>query len=461
MTAGMKSTIIAHVDPKTLEKLQKNEQGTTNESTEPKVNKNPSVQDTTDEQLKLMFETAMSNGHLLTPLEGSAYQYFQKLKARPSQQSYSNLIRRDLAAELQNEAQGAINDYLAADPRELRKRWSFDDRYEKFPEYLSKSAELLGNEHFMYTRLKSREKYFHGLNLRLKGEKLNDKNLFQEAKIEQEEAIKLDSSASFAYNELGHLAILLGEYSKSLEYLNKCTQLSPKWVLPWSNMCSNFIEQGNLEQAEYFGLKAIALDSTFVMANYNLALVYRRQNNHQKSIQYNKAALQYDKDYAKAYFNLGLSYYHLEDYKNAEAAWEQYRQRMPDDPDIYQCLGEIAVKNGEQMNAEKHFNRALFLDPKYDGAFFSLGELYFTNQDLSSAEKAFQNYVALKPNDAEGFYQLARVYAQTKQVERALNSLESAFKLGKTDKQKVMGDEKLSPILSLQAFKDLSARFLK
>ena len=461
MIVGNKGAQVAQVDAQALAALPKKENtaSLTTIASRSGVEGVSIPEDTTAARLLRLYEIALAEGHLLTPESGSAYQLYQQLKDRPSMQAYIGLMRRNLAAQLQDEAQIAINDYLSADPRELRKRWGFDNRYEKFPLYLDKSAELLGPDHFMFQRLKSREHYFNGLNLRLAGERLGTDSLLIRAQNEQQKAVELDPTAVFAYNEMGHLALTLNQDQSSINHLNKAIALSPTWVLPWSNLCFSYFKLRDFTQAERCGLKALELDSNFVMANYNLGLIYQTINNHKKATYYYKKTLKNDPDYAKAYFNLGLSYYHLGDYKLSEKTWQDYRKRVPNDPSIYNNLGNVAIDLKDKKQAESYFQQAISLDPNYGAAILSLGELLAERGQFEKASSQFESYIKLEKEDASGFYALAASKAQQKQAEKALEYLEKALQLGYKDIDKLKANPAFKEVLILPACQTLLQKY--
>lgn len=460
MIVGNKGVVVAQVDPPTLANLHTTPAAAiTTIASKSGVQGLINTEDSTAERLLRLYEKALVEGRLLQPEQGSAYSLYLQLKDRPSMKSHIGLMRRNLAAQLQDEAQVAINDYLSADPRELRKRWSFDNRYEKFPQYLAKSAEILGSDHFQYQQLKAREHYFAGLNLRLQAERNNRDSLFRVAQVEQKEAIKLDTSATFAYNELGHLALSLNEDQASVQYLRKAISLSPTWVLPWSNLCFSYIKLKDYTQAESCGLKAVALDSTFVMANYNLGLTYQRIEDQKKAAFYFKRTLRYDAEYVKAYFNLGLAEYYLGQYKQAEKTFQEYSKRVPNDPDGYQSLAEIALKLNNLNGAEAQYKKALAVDPNYDGALFSLGELFGTKKKFDVSADYFQQYLQHNPNDAEGLFQLACAQVQMKLPEIALKNLELAFKNGFQDFERLKTSDKLLDIKKAPGYQALIGQY--
>ncbi|MBK6997248.1 MAG: caspase family protein [Lewinellaceae bacterium] len=282
-TGGDEKMVVAQVDAKTVAALrQKNNP----QKIEPAIVSNaksplsaPGDSDTSTMRLYRDFEDALRSGHLTTPEKGAAYTIYQLIKDRPALRTYKNGMRNDLATAMQVEAQKAINDYLSADPREMRRRWGLDDsRYRLYPLYLEKAAELLGESYHSYTQIKALEHYFAGLNLRLQGERPGNTSirdsLFRIAKGLQEKTLQLDSTAAYAYNELGLLARRVKQYEQSVTYFNRAVRFSPTWVVPWMNMSDSYSELDQLEAAERCGLKAVMLDSTFASAHYNLGNVY-------------------------------------------------------------------------------------------------------------------------------------------------------------------------------------------
>lgn len=474
MVVGNKAGIVALVDAPTLAALENNRTPVTaslNDAiTSRGITPKTELRDTTLERWIQGFELALKQKHLLSPMEGSAYEWYKKIEARADAGDKIPDLRLRLSAQLQDEAQTAINDYLAADPRELRRRWGFDKRYEAYPEYLEKAAELSGEGHFAYKRLMARAHYFRGLNLRLQRERSGKDELLGEALAEQEKALQFDPAAVFALNEKGYVLLDLKRTQEALACLNQALSLSPRWVLPWTNRCYTYLKMREFDKAEQDGLKALELDSTFVMALYNLALCYQRTGRYSLAATYYQNTLKYDPEYLKAHFNLGLSYYFMGEYDKAEKAFLEYERREPNDPTLYQNLGEVARKQGNPLKAEQSFQKALNIDPQHAGAHMSMAELHIAlglestepkaaKTHFQQAEENLQTYTQLEKEDGDGYYELAGVKAQLGMTEEALQKLEKAFQLGFKDRARMENDKALAPLLGLEAFQTLSQKY--
>ena len=103
----------------------------------------------------MAFKEAISKHHLLYPRNGSVWELYQSLKNAPSLSKYHGLMKRNLAAALQDETQQVLNKYLVSDEREIGKRLLYDSSYFTTPEALEKAASLLSENHFYYKTLKS------------------------------------------------------------------------------------------------------------------------------------------------------------------------------------------------------------------------------------------------------------------------------------------------------------------
>lgn len=459
MKFGNNNVVIANVDAASFAALRSKNSPPQSKPALVVASKNVPVLDSVTTRLYHQFEVALRTGHLLYPEQGAAYSIYQTIKDRPSIQPQIDMMRYALAAAMQDDAQKAINDYLSADPREMRRRWGLDDgRYRLYPQYLEKAAELLGNDNFMYPQLKAREYYFTGLNLRLQGERNDfDTMLFKAAIPFQKKTLALDSTAAYAYNELGLLARRLEQYELSVGYFNKAVRFSPTWVLPWINLCNSHFELGQPDKSEKCGLRAVALDSTFSLAHYNLGYVYMDKKEYAKATYRFERSIEYDSTYALAYYNLGLSYYYDGNYVQAEKIWEEYCKRNPNDLDVILNLGDIAMRLGKTGEAERRFQKVIELDPQYSLAYFSLGELFLANNEIGKSKKWFKDYVALKPNTPEGYFQLAIVSVQ--RSEESLLYLKTALQKGFKDYERLKNEARFASLHSMTEYKKLVKQY--
>lgn len=405
------------------------------------------------------FKKALKEGQLLDPEDQSAYDFFKLLEDRSAMQPFVGLMRRNLAAAFQDEAQRAINDYLASDPAELRKRWSFDPRYARFPAYLEKAAELLGEGHYLYATLKAREQYFRGLNLRLQGEQNKDKSRFLLAIERQKDALKWDENAAYAFNELGLLARRLDKPEEASDYFDKAVALSPQWALPWANLCAVYIDQEEYDLAITCGQRAVEINPSLPLAQYNLGIAYYTRNQPEKAIAHYRKTLALDPSFADAWFKLGVVYYHEKDLKAAASSWEKYKALAPGYLPAYQNFTAVYLEMGNPAASLAMLNEAQVNLPEEHEIQFNIAEFYLEQKKYTLAEAELKKYQAKEPANARSYYVLARIQAEQNQVDSALKSLDKAFELGFRDKAYLEQDQNLHAVRNRPEYVELIDKY--
>lgn len=349
---GAKSTILSKVDPASLLAIQsgeiKNAASIVTKDTGDPPN-HPEKVNVFEKYAQ--FKNAIREKHLVYPEEGSAWNLYVELKDFDVMHAEIASMKGELAAALQDEAQQAINNYLNADPKELENRWNYDPKYEKFPNYLAKAAQLLGNTHYLYKSIKARELYYSGLNLRLKGQQNKDSNLFFRAIELQNQALEFEPSASFAFNELGYLYKLLKNTQLAIDFYNKAILYSPKWLMPRINLILTYVRLGSTEKVIEAGKEALSIDSNSYLVHYNLGVALTNLNDWTKARAAFEKALALKTDDRDALYNLSYVLYQEKDYAEAEKIVHRLMQLYPQDKDLYIPLTCIFLKKGQPDKA--------------------------------------------------------------------------------------------------------------
>lgn len=458
-----KGMALAKVDPPTLAAL-KNQRASSQSALQTGTLASRSVppaggQDSLTMALYRRYKTSLQRKHLLYPEEDAAYTIYTTIRDRPAMAAYRQEMRRELAAALQDDAQQAINDYLAASPLELRRRWSFDQRYAHFPDYLGKAAEILGDEHFMHAELKAKELYFTGLNLRLKGEQESQAALYAQAIGLQQQVLQLDSAAAYAYNELGLLARRGGDFAGSIEYFQKALAFSPTWVLAEANLCGSYIDLDQIQPARQSCLRALQQDSTFALAHHNLGVALLEQSQRQEAIAAFQKALQYDPEYFMAYAKLGEAFYFDQAPEQAMEAWKAAHRLAPKHRLTLHNLGIVAAELGQKEEALGYFQTLVDLAPDDMDAWLEIAELQMAAGRYGEAETALQTCAQLDPALPATDYLRARLYSLQNQPTAALDALQAALEKGFREYGYIQSDQSFDPLRRMKRFKGLMKQY--
>ncbi len=374
------------------------------------------------------FQEALGNGHLLYPEEGSAYALYLQLSKEDSLAELHGLMRRNLSAALQDEAQEAINSYLNTASEELAERWGYGEKYASYPEYLSISAELLGENNAFYPSLRARASYFIGLNKRLRGEKVNSRQLLLEAIENQEQALSWDENAAYAYNELGLLHQRLGTWQKAVENYTEAVKRSPRWALPLNNLFAIYTELEQYDSALHYGERALKEKPELVYVHNNFGWMYLRQVNYKKAAPYFHKAIELQPQYPLPYQNLGLLHYYLKEFEKAEKYLATYSKLAPRDANGWNDLGLARKKLGRFSEAEAAFEKGIEVDPSAALPYYSLGNIYLEQErEYQAAEELLLKYLEIVPGDADALFGLSFIHHKQGEENTAKKWLEKAF----------------------------------
>lgn len=417
--------------------------------------------DTTKYNTYIAFTEALEAGHLLYPEEGSAWTLFQEVSQYEEVDSRLGLMKRNLAAALQDDAQQAINRYLSADSKELKRRKYYDSAYEVYPEALSKAASLLSEDHFYYKPLMSRYYYFMGLNTRLKGQRFAKDSLYEAALLYQDTALTYEPQAVHCINEIGYTHFLLKDYDTSTKYFEQALELIPSWPLVWVNISTNLTAQKRYTESIAKARKAIELDSLFSSGYYNLASAYQQLGDTTNAFQVLDLAMVLFPDHPYFYYKVA----YMSKQTNAAKAEEYYltginlEEGKDIDPRV--ALGHLYLENNKLDKAKETFLSIRSDFPDHIKSYQVMIEYSYHIGDLDGAAIALKDYVKAFPYDGYAYYLLASIAGSTNSTTEALDYIQQAFEHNFDQLSVLEKDSNLKSIISTDEYETLKAEFGK
>jgi len=184
----------------------------------------------------------------------------------------------------------------------------------------------------------------------------------------------------------------------------------------------NYIEEATTRYRE-----ALALDSTFAMAWYSLAVITRGQQRAECIAKAEKYAANIDRR-GRFYIRARQAQW-SGDIDGAVREFEKALQYYPDDKETLQLLGQIEYQRHNIRKALTHFNRVIAIDPDYPPAYNMLAYTYALAGDTEGMEWALGKYVALVPDQANPYDTKGDLLLRAGNVDSAVKAFEKAVRI--------------------------------
>jgi tetratricopeptide (TPR) repeat protein len=282
-----------------------------------------------------------------------------------------------------------------------------------------------------------------------------------------EKSLKLQPQRADAYDHLGRIALLKGQYDKALMLFHRALEIDPATSGIHFRIAKAQVFLGKLEDAVLELQKDIEL---FPQASDSYGLLgetYLQLKDYQKAKENFEAAIRTKPDYTKAYYGLAAAcarlglkdeskdaqqkfkHYEAEDQK-AGRHWRQVLEPLMvtrrSVAHTHTDIGRVYNEHGNQDKAEQLWQKAVLFDPNNIDCRFHLAASYLQKSKLTDAlglyeqitqiepengvsyffigninarlnrfddaEKAYKKVIEVAPNRSEGYHALARLYLQ-------------------------------------------------
>ncbi len=372
-------------------------------------------------QLYALFLSAIDSGHLMYPPGRSADDYFNTLVERPEMYPMQGSLKRTLAAALIDEGQTVVNKLLKTDPQTVDNIWK-GYRYQLLPKYYERAAELLGDKHYIYKDLKTKEYYFLSKTVWLSQSDSSVVWKLGENRRLLEEALRFDSTAPYVYFDLAQTYPRYGINAR--QYLQKAIQLAPRWALAYYMLGSQYTAS---ERIIPYYRKSIELDSGFLSPYCWIAGPYENMGR-------SDSAEFFRRLYAgKIQEKIRMDTSAITAYECNEAGNALWRLKRYDEAEQFLLLGKKISRGGYNVYGNLaalytdrlEFEKAIeafeelkkYSDRLEEYALAGMGDIYF--YFLKDPEKAIQLYEAVREKSPAHQRRVIKAYYWSGNAEKA------------------------------------------
>ena len=143
-------------------------------------------------------------------------------------------------------------------------------------------------------------------------------------------AIKVTNNNWLAYNNLGGILNVQGDYKKAIPYFRKAIEISPGHLKAHINIGLALSHIGENQEAIKHYLFVLKINPDNSEVHNNLGLLLAKRNNVKEAINHFRKAVSLNPDYAEAYNNLGVA---MARQGNFEEAITQFKKAVDLKPD--------------------------------------------------------------------------------------------------------------------------------
>lgn len=262
------------------------------------------------------------------------------------------------------------------------------------------------------------------------GETYFDKEMYDEAVREFNEALTLHPRSPGAYHNLGIAYARKGEYENAIRVIKEAVAQRPGSALFRSNLALIYCELGRLDEAIEEYQNALGIDPNYVPAHISLGSAYLRKGRQDKAIDEWQKALEINPTLAKPHRNLGAVYLRKGRLNEAVIELQKALEIDPDYVDAHVNLGYAFLKTGRVDEAIRELRKALEIDPSSARGHTNLGNAYLKKGRPDDAIEEYQKALAIDPYYAEPHHNLSAAYYQKGDYELAVLHCDKAAELG-------------------------------
>lgn len=366
------------------------------------------------------------------PENNCALYFFNKISVTPENEDAIRVMRRNLAAVLQEKAMEIIAPLLEGKETYRKLDWITAVKE------LRIAKEILGNKHYLNNALEARALFL---------EAINDCNNIYDV-TEKEHRINLNKSEKEII-------------AKNVTKLLYSEKLEPN--APYIQFALGLIHQldNNPLDAEKYYLKYIGILPNFAKAYYNMGILYKSLKKSEKVIEYYKKAIVLKPNYYDAIFNLASAYDDLQEYDKALEYYQIAIKIDSTDAEIYNNLASVYYHQNLYEKSIEYSRKSISLNPKLPKAYENLGIAYSGLSEFGKATENFEKALSLSPKDETTSlsYNLACLYSLQKMQKKSLKYFEQALQKGFNNFEHIKIDTDLDNIRQTPQFKALLQKY--
>jgi len=254
------------------------------------------------------------------------------------------------------------------------------------------------------------------------------------ASAEEQVSTTVNYSDARVFNNSGVDFVSQQKYQEASKEFEKALAVDSNFHAAKYNLALAHYNMGNVKQAIDEFKNLINSSYYFVNAHYNLGTIYLRENMTDEATEQLKVVTELEPNHPEAHFNLGYIYFKKNMLDEALGEYSKGIEIKPDNVKGHLSLAFIYEKKGLYKEALGEYSYVLRLEPD--------------NQDAKQAQGGLQavsrinEFLNSNPKDADSFVFLGHIYYARGMYQEAYDSYNKALEINPKNKSAKVSAEK-------------------
>ena len=290
------------------------------------------------------------------------------------------------------------------------------------------------------------------------GVSLSQSGKSKEAMVHYKKAIDIDAACYKAHNNLGFELASQGKDTEAISHYREALRINPTYGNAHNNLGNALIRLGKLDEAIEHYRKALRANPRSAGTHKSLGLAMLRTGEIEPAIFHLETSLQLEPANQITQSSLILAKF---SYKQIKAAVERFRKSLQfftKNPDLAHTLDMLTKRKIEMLQVFDRYEKALSLQPYFHRNQLKVNNLPQFRSAAKEYDRAlglFETATALQPGNPTAFYHAACVYARKNKIKKSIAMLETASRMGFTDREILKIDRDLENIKNYMGYNNL------
>ena len=204
---------------------------------------------------------------------------------------------------------------------------------------------------------------------------LAQKERWEEALGEGEQALQIDPNLSDAHYNMGQIFLRKREWDKATGYFKKALEINPLYAKAHNSLAALYAGKGQWQECVEHFQQAVEIDPRNAEAHRNLCVILAQMGRPATALEHGLKALEMDPDDPMAHYNAGNALQILGQLEEAISHYEKALELNPSYAEAHHNLAIAFSQKGQLQEAQIHFQRALELNPSSAEIHYNWGQL--------------------------------------------------------------------------------------